>query len=93
MDIKEMIETLVDKIQDSKSLKEQFEKEPVKVIEKILGVDLPDEIVEKVIDGVKAKITLDKVTDVAGALKGCLAKSKYIDRTCSFEGRFFTWDN
>lgn len=74
MDIKEMIETLVDKIQDSKSLKEQFEKEPVKVIEKILGVDLPDEIVEKVIDGVKAKITLDKVTDVAGALKGLFGK-------------------
>ena len=69
-----MIETLVDKIQDSKSLKEQFEKEPVKVIEKILGVDLPDEIVEKVIDGVKAKITLDKVTDVAGALKGLFGK-------------------
>lgn len=70
MDVKELIEKVVDAIKDSDSVKEQFEKEPVKVIEKFLGVDLPDEIVEKVIDGVKAKITLDKVSDVADALKG-----------------------
>ena len=74
MDIKELIEKVVDKIKDSDSLKEQFEKEPVKVIEKFLGVDLPDEIVEKIIDGVKAKITLDKVSDVADALKGLFGK-------------------
>ena len=68
--IKELIEKVVDAIKDNDSIKKQFDKEPVKVIEKILGVDLPDEIVEKVIDGVKAKITLDKVSDVADALKG-----------------------
>ena len=33
-----------------------------------------DEIVEKVIDGVKAKITIDQVADVAGALKGLFKK-------------------
>ena len=74
MDIKELIEKVVDAIKDSESLKKQFDKEPVKVIEKFLGVDLPDEIVEKVIDGVKAKITLDQVADVAGALKGLFKK-------------------
>lgn len=73
-DIKKLIETVVDKIQDSEKLKEQFEKEPVKVIEKFLGVDLPDEIVEKIIDGVKAKITLDKVSDIADSLKGLFGK-------------------
>ena len=74
MDIKELIEKVVDAIKDNDSIKKQFEKEPVKVIEKFLGVDLPDEIVEKVIDGVKAKITLDQVADVAGALKGLFKK-------------------
>ncbi len=74
MDIKELIEKVVDAIKDNDNIKEQFEKEPVKVIEKFLGVDLPDEIVEKVIDGVKAKITLDKVSDVAGTLKGLFKK-------------------
>ena len=72
--IKELIEKVVDAIKDNDKIKEQFEKEPVKVIEKFLGVDLPDDIVEKVIDGVKAKITLDQVADVADALKGLLKK-------------------
>ena len=74
VDIKELFEQVVDKIQNSDKLKEQFEKEPVKVIEKFLGVDLPDEIVEKIIDGVKAKITLDQVSDIANSLKGLFGK-------------------
>ncbi len=68
-ELKEKIERIVEKIQDSAALKEQFETEPVKVIEKVLGVDLPDEIVEKIIDGVKAKLTVDKISDIAGAFK------------------------
>ena len=68
-ELKEKIESIVDKIQESAELKEQFEKEPVKVIEKVLGVDLPDEIVEKIIDGVKAKLTADKLSGLAGKLK------------------------
>ena len=35
----------------------------------MLGVDLPDEIVEKIIDGVKAKITVDQISDAASFLK------------------------
>ncbi len=69
MDIKEKIESVVEKVLKDPSVKEQFEKEPVKVIENLLGVDLPDDIVEKIIDGVKAKITVDSLSDVAGALK------------------------
>ena len=69
MDIKEKIESVVEKVLKDPSVKEHFEKEPVKVIENRLGVDLPDDIVEKIIDGVKAKITVDSLSDVAGALK------------------------
>ena len=76
MDVKKIIENIVEKVQENGDLKERFEKEPVKVIESIIGVDLPDDIVEKVIDGVKAKIAFDKVDDamdavsnIAGALK------------------------
>ena len=63
VDIKEIIENIVEELTKNKSLKEDFEKEPVKVIERIVEIDLPDELVEKVIDGVKAKITVDKVAD------------------------------
>lgn len=69
MDIKEKIESIVEKVVKNPDIKEQFEKEPVKVVEKILGKDLPDDIIEKIIDGVKAKLTVDKLSDVAGALK------------------------
>ncbi|MBE7043566.1 MAG: hypothetical protein E7399_08805 [Ruminococcaceae bacterium] len=69
MDIKEKIEELVEAITKNDDTKELFKKDPVKAVEKVLGVDLPDDIVEKIIDGVKGKITLDKVSDIAGSLK------------------------
>jgi len=69
MDIKEKISEVVEKLTADKNLKEKFEKQPVKVIEELLGVDLPDEMVEKVIDGVKAKLTVDSISDIAGKLK------------------------
>lgn len=72
MDIKEMIENLVEKIQSNANLKDEFEKEPVKVIEKVLKVDLPDEMIEKVIDGVKAKIAVDKVDNLVEGIAGKL---------------------
>ena len=70
MDIKEQISKIVEEVSKNPNMKEQFEKEPVKVIEKIIGVDLPDEIVTKIIDGVKAKLTIDNVSKAADTLKG-----------------------
>ncbi len=55
MDIKDQITKAVERIASDKDLQEQFQKEPVKALESVLGVDLPDEIVEQVISGVKAK--------------------------------------
>ena len=70
MDIKEQINKVLNEVSKNPDIKEQFEKEPVKVIEKLIGVDLPDDIVMKIIDGVKAKLTLDNVSKVADTLKG-----------------------
>lgn len=72
MDIKEQVTKAVEKITKDKTLQEQFQKEPVKALENILGVDLPDEIVEQIIKGVKAKLTTDKVSDAVDSLKGLL---------------------
>ncbi len=69
MDIKEKIESVIEKIKKDPSIKAQFEKDPVKAIEKVLGVDLPDDMVEKIVDGVKAKLTVDSISDVADKLK------------------------
>ena len=69
MDLKEKIEAILEEIKKNPNLKEDFEKEPVKVIEKFVGMDLPDDLVEKIIDGVKAKLTVENVSKIAGALK------------------------
>ena len=69
MDLKEKIEAILEEIKKNPNLKEDFEKEPVKVIEKFVGMDLPDDFVEKIIDGVKAKLTVENVSKIAGALK------------------------
>lgn len=74
MDIKEKVEELVKKITSSKDLTEKFSKDPVKVVEGLLGIDLPDETVKKIVEGVKAKVTVDKIGGVADALKNIFSK-------------------
>ncbi|MCI8864830.1 MAG: hypothetical protein HFG60_06015 [Lachnospiraceae bacterium] len=70
MDIKSQINKIVEEVSKNPNMKEQFEKEPVKVIEKIIGVDLPDDMVLKIIDGVKANLTINNVSKVTDVLKG-----------------------
>lgn len=71
MDFKKMAEELVEKIKNDPQLLAKFREEPVKVIEKLTGLDLPDEQIKQVADLVKAKIDLDKI---GGFLGGFLKK-------------------
>jgi hypothetical protein len=73
-DIKAKIEELVEKIKKNPALLKKFNTEPVKVVEELVGIDLPDELIEKLVDGVKAKITIDNVGDALGALSGLFGK-------------------
>ena len=68
-EIKDLLRKLADKVQSDDEIKELFKKEPVKAVEKILGVDLPDDVVKKIIDGVKASITIEDAKDLLGSLK------------------------
>ena len=74
MDIKELIkdkvDDIVDKIKSDKTLMTRFKSEPVKVVEELVGMDLPDDQIEKLADAVKAKIDLDKVGNLLGGLFG-----------------------
>ena len=67
--IKTLIKKLADKVQSDDEIKELFKKDPIKAVEKTLGVDLPDDVVKKIIDGVKASITIDDAKDLLGSLK------------------------
>lgn len=68
MDIKEKIEELVNKVKNDKDFGDDFKKDPVKAVEGVLGINLPDEQIEKIIDGVKSKIKLDDIGDKIGDL-------------------------
>ncbi len=67
--IKEKIEEIVEKIKKDPDFKEDFMKDPEKAIEKIAGIDIPDGMVDKVIDGVKAKIAGDKLSGAMDSIK------------------------
>lgn len=69
MDIKAKINELVETIKNDPQMLAEFKEEPVKVIEKLLNVDLPDDLIEKVVEGVKAKITADRLAEGLSALK------------------------
>ena len=68
MDIKAKIEEIVKKLMNDKALMAKFERNPVSVIEELIGIDLPDQQINQLIDGIKAKIKLDQVGDVLGGL-------------------------
>ena len=68
MDIKAKIEEVVKKLMNDKNLMTKFERNPVSVIEELIGIDLPDQQVNQLIEGIKAKIKLDQVGDVLGGL-------------------------
>jgi uncharacterized protein YpuA (DUF1002 family) len=69
MDVKDQVVKAVEKISKDKKLQEQFQKDPVKALESVLGVNLPDDVVNQVVSGVKAKLAADKVSGAADALK------------------------
>lgn len=74
LDIKAKIEEIVKKLTSDKNLMAKFEKNPASVIEEFVGVDLPDDQVNQLVEGIKAKIKLDKVGDALGSLGGLFSK-------------------
>ena len=65
MDIKGKIEEMIEKVTKDEEVKSLFAKDPVKAVEKVIGVDLPDKQINAIIDGVKAKLTGDKLKGAA----------------------------
>ncbi len=68
MDIKAKIDELVDKIKNDDALQAEFKENPVKALEKLTGKDLPDDKIEAVIDGIKAKLAAGDVAEKLGGL-------------------------
>ncbi len=71
-DIKKIIEDIVKKIKGDKDIAAKFQKNPTKTVEGLIGVDLPDDQINAVVDGVKAKSNLDDIAGKLGGLGGLL---------------------
>ena len=74
LDIKNMAEELVEKIQSNPQLLKEFKEKPVQVLEKLMGIDLPDDQIEKLVELIKAKIDLDKAGDLLKGIGGLFKK-------------------
>lgn len=70
MDIKAKAAELVEKIKEDPTLLKEFRENPVKVVEAIIGMDLPDDQIMQLAELIKAKIDLDKVGNLLGGLFG-----------------------
>ena len=79
-EIREKIEAVVAKLRGDCNLMERFKENPIKALEDILGVDIPDDIAKKVVDGVKAKLAAGdmayKADDIKDAIGGLFSKFK-----------------
>ena len=81
MDIKAKIDEIVGKLKGDDGLAKRFAKEPIKTLEDLLGVNLPDEQVKALIDGIKEKLNGkedkngDGKPDSVGEKLGSLADS------------------
>ena len=73
--IKDKINEIVEKIKNDKDIAAKFKKDTITTVEGLIGIDLPNDQIEKIVDGIKAKIALDKIDmdkvgDVLGGLFG-----------------------
>ena len=69
-DIKKTIEEIVSKVKNDKDIGEKFKKNPTQTVESLIGMDLPDDQINAVVDGVKAKINVDGIAGKLGGLFG-----------------------
>ena len=66
-DVKAKVEELVGKVQKDPATLKDFQDDPIKTVERVAGVDLPDEQLKPLIAGIKAKLA---AADIGGALDG-----------------------
>ena len=67
MDIKAKIEELAAKLQKDPALLQSFQKDPVKTLERLTGVDLPEEQLQPLVTGIKAKLAASGLGEIGRA--------------------------
>ncbi len=74
MDIQKIISEVLAKLEGDDKLIANFKANPVKTLEGLLNVDLPDDQINAVIDAIKAKLNLNDAAKSASGILGALKK-------------------
>jgi len=69
IDVKAKIEELASKLQKDPALLQSFQKDPVKTLEQLTGMNLPEEQLQPLVTGIKAKLAAADLGDKLGGLK------------------------
>ena len=66
-DVKAKIDELAGKLKKDPALLKSFQDDPIKTVEKLTGIDLPDDQLKPLVAGIKAKLAAG---DLGGKLDG-----------------------
>ncbi|MCR5594994.1 MAG: hypothetical protein K6G12_04045 [Lachnospiraceae bacterium] len=68
VDVKAMVEKVIDKAKSDPKFREELQKDPEKAVESVIGIDIPDGSLDKVLEGLKDGDSLEKLGKVSGIL-------------------------
>ena len=68
-DIKEKVDELAKKLQEDPALLKNFQSDPIKTLEQLTGVDLPEQQLQPLITGIKAKLGAGQLGTALDGLK------------------------
>ena len=72
--LKDKIDDIVEKVKSDKNVADKFQKDPIATVEGLIGIDLPNDQLEKIVDGIKAKVGIEKLSDALGGLGNLFGK-------------------
>lgn len=68
-ELKVKVEEIVNKVKNDGDFANKFQENPVKAVEGVVGVNLPEDQINGIVQGVKAKINFDN-NNIVGKIKG-----------------------
>ena len=69
-----MVFSIIGSSKNDKDIASKFQKDPISTVEALIGIDLPNDQIEALVDTIKAKIDMDKLGDALGGLKGLFGR-------------------
>ena len=70
MGLKAKVNEITDKVKNDKDFGKKFISDPIKAVESVVGVDLPDEKIKEIAENIKGKVDIKDIAGLAGKLGG-----------------------